>query len=389
MRIIFLRAFDFPIGGAAANRLLGICKALQFEGVNASVCQYAPSKSNEYLNCLKKQVYQGIEVRNLSYQYSPISKKSDFYLGIFVGILKTALFIFKENRKIKIDYININSTNLFVLSFFKVVGKILKIKFCRDLNEYPKYVINKTKKPFFADLSYLFFDKIFCISHFLIDFYQPKLSAKTQIDLLPMTVDEDRFDCQSSSSILNSKLITYCGDLSQSKDGIFDMIHAFSRILKTYPKYILQIIGINDNKIHMEEIYHLVKHLNIENSIIFSGLISPVDIPSYLSKSRLLLLCRPKSIQAQGGFPTKLGEYLLTGIPVVLTNVGEISLYLENNVSAYISEPSDIDSIAENIKFALIQEQKSIEIGLKGRKVALNHFSYKVQGAKLLTFLKK
>ena len=50
-------------------------------------------------------------------------------------------------------------------------------------------------------------------------------------------------------------------------------------------------------------------------------------------------MARPDSRQARGGFPTKLGEYLATGKPVCVTKVGEITVYLEDNVSAFLAEP--------------------------------------------------
>ena len=61
-------------------------------------------------------------------------------------------------------------------------------------------------------------------------------------------------------------------------------------------------------------------------------------MPKYLCNAKLLALARPDSIQAQGGFPTKLGEYLATGRPVVVTKVGEIPDYLEDGVNAFLSD---------------------------------------------------
>ena len=49
----------------------------------------------------------------------------------------------------------------------------------------------------------------------------------------------------------------------------------------------------------------------------------------------MLVLARPDNIQAKGGFPTKLGEYLATGNPVVVTKVGEIPNYLIDGVNAF------------------------------------------------------
>ncbi len=55
----------------------------------------------------------------------------------------------------------------------------------------------------------------------------------------------------------------------------------------------------------------------------------------------------PDSKQAQGGFPTKLGEYLATGNPVCATTVGEIPDYLVDGESVYFAVPGSVDSFAD------------------------------------------
>lgn len=70
-------------------------------------------------------------------------------------------------------------------------------------------------------------------------------------------------------------------------------------------------------------------------------------MPQMLKNAEALVLDRPNSLQAQYGFPTKLGEYLLTGNPVVVTKVGDIPLYLKDGVSALLSEDRNPKEFAE------------------------------------------
>ena len=71
------------------------------------------------------------------------------------------------------------------------------------------------------------------------------------------------------------------------------------------------------------------------------------EVPQLLMDSEVLALDRPNSIQAQCGFPTKLGEYLLTGNPVVVTKVGDIPLFLEDGVSALLAEKRNAENLPE------------------------------------------
>jgi glycosyltransferase involved in cell wall biosynthesis len=113
------------------------------------------------------------------------------------------------------------------------------------------------------------------------------------------------------------------------------------------------------------------------------------SIPSILKNASLLVLPRPASKQAQGGFPTKLGEYLATGNPVCSTTVGEISDYLVDGESVYFAEPGSVESFAGAMERALSDPIKAREVGLNGRKVAEKYFNKDIQAKILYDFLMK
>lgn len=61
-------------------------------------------------------------------------------------------------------------------------------------------------------------------------------------------------------------------------------------------------------------------------------------VPELLCRSKILALARPDNLQSEGGFPTKLGEYLSTGNLVIITDVGDIPFYLKDGESALIAK---------------------------------------------------
>ncbi|MEO7491038.1 MAG: glycosyltransferase, partial [Ferruginibacter sp.] len=98
---------------------------------------------------------------------------------------------------------------------------------------------------------------------------------------------------------------------------------------------------------------------------------------------------RPDSKQAQGGFPTKLGEYLATGNPVCATSVGEIPDYLVDAESIYFAEPGSINSFTIAMERALSNTEEARSIGMKGREVAEKHFNKDIQSKIFYHFLKE
>ncbi len=391
MKIVFLRAYDFPIGGAPQNRLLGFCIGLQSQGVDVEVCQYAPAKQAIPENLIKYQVYKGIRIKNFSYKFSPAKTKVFQILGVVIGLYKTIFYLFESNRKNKIDFVFFNTENFIYSLFFYLTCKSLNIKTGRDLNEYPLHLINETSKfnsiykKFRLKIDYKWFDFIFVISTSLFQFYKPLIKKEAKTLMIPINVDFERFPSQASN-LYNSRYISYCGDLSQSKDGVEDLIKAFYIVNKSFPDKILKLIGRTSEK-NLRKLKELIEELKLTDKVIFSGYVNPHEIPNHLYQSRLLVLSRPDNLQAKGGFPTKLGEYLATGVPVVVTNVGDIGNYIIDGQTGFLSEPGNVISFAGKMKEALSNEEKSSEIGIKGREMAKEKFSALVQGEQIYNFL--
>ena len=384
MKIIFLRAYDFPLGGAPQNRMLGICRGLIEQGHQVEVHQYAPAKLDFPLNLLKSQAYRSVQIYNHAWRWSPIKSKIHQIIGLIEGMIKTFFVILKSHRSIHIDYIFINSEkNFFVFPFFILV-KLLGARLGRDLNEYPLFILfpekfNPLQKKYMRLTNYRWFDVLFVITNNLENFYQPLTKRRARFLHLPMTVDFERFP-YPVKSLSQSWYITYCGDLSQSKDGVLTLIKSFALIKDEFPDMQLKLIGHNKDSSYINSLKKLILDLGLSRYVILTGFIHPEKIPDELYKSRLLVLSRPDNIQAQGGFPTKLGEYLATGVPVAVTSVGELPYYLKDGQNAFLSEPDNVESFAESMRRALFDDHLALKVGLAGRDTAIKYFSHSAQG---------
>jgi glycosyltransferase involved in cell wall biosynthesis len=203
--------------------------------------------------------------------------------------------------------------------------------------------------------------------------------------LLPMSVDLSRFNDDNKDEQYIRPYITYTGSSSFTKDGIDILIKSFESIASDFNEIRLYIAAYWE--VDGGKMMKLIENSRFKDRIIYLGAIDRDKIPALLKGAKLLVLPRPDSRQAQGGFPTKLGEYLASSNPVCITNVGEISLYLENNKSAYIAKPGDVVAFTNIIRKALSNNDESKMIGLEGRNVAEKYFDKDKQGEELFKFL--
>jgi len=86
--------------------------------------------------------------------------------------------------------------------------------------------------------------------------------------------------------------------------------------------------------------------------------------------------------------PCKVGEYLCTGNPVVVTNLGEIPKYLTDGVSAFLPEADSPEKFAMGLEKAMNTDKDTlISIGKEGYRVAEANFNSTVQAKRIVEFL--
>ena len=220
----------------------------------------------------------------------------------------------------------------------------------------------------------------------LLNYYKPILKPDCKMVHIPMTVDASRFLIPKEGNDFGD-YIAYCGNMTGNKDGVENLIEAFAPVEKKYPTIKLLLIGGANTPERMGELRDLVKEKGL-NNVFFYGRAPREEMPRLLINARMLCLARPTTTQATYGFPTKLGEYLATGNPVVVTAVGDIPLYL-NDSNSYIVKADDNKAFSERMLEVLDDYDKAIKIGAQGKALALNVFNADVQSKVLNDWLKK
>ncbi|MFZ2340219.1 MAG: glycosyltransferase family 4 protein [Bacteroidales bacterium] len=204
---------------------------------------------------------------------------------------------------------------------------------------------------------------------------------------VPMTVDLKRFNNPEVIDYLHQPYIAYCGSGGFFTNGVDILIRSFAVLSEEFPDtklYIAAFWGQDGPKM-----LELIKETGMTERIIYLGSLPRESIPSFLHGAEVLALPRPDSRQAQGGFPTKLGEYLASGRPVCVTKVGEIPAYLQNNESAFLSEPGNIESYVDSLRIALTNRSLAKRVGENGRKVAETVFNMEIQARHIADLLKE
>lgn len=225
---------------------------------------------------------------------------------------------------------------------------------------------------------------IFTISNSLSEYLIEHGIPQEKICRINMFVDSSRFEIMKEQK---EPYIAYCGTISREKDGVDILLKAFSVFRQSASDYKLYLIGRFMNQKTEIEIKELISSLNLQDSVVITGMVPPSQIPVFLKNANILALSRPDNLQNRNGFPTKLGEYLATGNPVVVTSIGEIPDFLTDGVNAYLADPDDVESFSNALLRVVNDYIKAQQIGAEGKLLVSSCFSSDNQAKIALQFI--
>lgn len=346
-------------------------------------------------NQSKKSNLNDGEFNGIKYSYMiPVDTSSN---GIFTKIFLKLKSINKAILLIKREIDNslnikllLLITDPFELIPFIRIAKKNEIKVFHETTEFPFIGMDSFLKKISLKIYLKIvnkFDGLFVITKAIAKYFEG-IIAKERILHLPMTVEPERFDCSKHNKENNKfgRYIAYCGSMYTDKDGVPILIKAFNLFAEEHKEINLLLIGDNSNDELFRTISLEIKNSKYKNRIFLTGQVDRDWMPELLCNAEVLALARPNNIQAKGGFPTKLGEYLATGSPVAVTTVGEIPVYL-NIDNAFLSEPDSFESFAETLVDIYRDTDKAKRIGMEGKRLSNTVFHYKVQSKKLKAFI--
>jgi len=392
-KVFFLTRVPFPYGLAQTNRLISIAAGLVNAGCDVTVICLKPTEnvadSRNYSSLGTYNQVKFIYTSGTSYRGKSFLRRS--YLFI-TGIMSATTLLVKEHKSGKIQAAFMGVTGSLNILWFGLICRILKIKYLQERSEYP--FIKASRKSWFdkpALFIYLnlvckLFDGFVVITRRLQQYFTPYLRENCPVYLLPILVEPERFEnlTETASEIY----IAYCGSMEGDKDGIPILTDAFHFLMKDYPDLKLYLVGPTQFE-GFRGLKENIVRKGLELNVIFTGTADRDQLPRILSNAHMLVLARPGNRQSEAGFPTKLGEYLATGKPVVVTSVGEIPDYLHHDVNAFIAKPNDAADFALKMKQVLQNYEHALEIGKQGQILAQTIFNYKIQGKQLADWLQK
>jgi glycosyltransferase involved in cell wall biosynthesis len=376
-----------PVGMAGTNRILSWAIALAERGISVKIYIVKPTeKAGRILNSEVNGIYKGIAFEYVSNSTIWPIQKSKFnkFKLLFLCYYRLAGRLIDDKPPVVVTYLYTN--DVFVRIVMLLLRKFAHFRLIIEESEYPsifkKTDAGKWYRSFYLRL-YKYSDGMLVISKELQNYYQNL--CKAEIFLLPMTVEVSRFNISRTEPVAQKYFIYIGGSGGFYRDGVLDILKAFRLFSVKKPDFIFHVVGpIDNSSAEYEKLVEYIAENKLGDKIIFTGSKPTGEIPGLLSGATGIVMAPPHDFSS-GGFPTKLGEFLASGTPVVSTRVSDIPLYL-NETNSFIVDPGDTDAISAAMEYIVDNPEKSQAIGEKGKDLAKAAFSADSYIEPLLTF---
>lgn len=388
-RIGVIHIYNFPYGLAPTTRITAYCKGLVSNGHKVDILAFTPQEKGSAYP-LRGQCSGG--------EYYHFSRMPKFKIPLITGwsliiysAFRLLLHIFSEHKKEKYDAFILSFDEPYQLNFFTFFLKRLKdVKIIAIADEYP-IPIRKYLKDSLPERRILRYKDAYKHIHARIlmteklkEFYDGLISVRPTL-LLSTIVDVDRF-LNINRFNAERKYLCYMGNMELSKDNVDNIIKAFALVSDRFPTLDLYLYGAPNHSTYVY-LKSIISDHKLENRVFLKGKAAYQDVPQILSNATILVSSQPDTKRAEGGFPTKLGEYFMTGVPTLLTDVGEISQYVTNRFNGYLVPPEQPVLYAHAIEYIMNNYDEALSVAQNAKQFILTNYSYHAAGRKIEEFV--
>lgn len=394
MKVYLYQNSPFPYGMAAAKRLLCYIKGLKAAGndINVIICNKVIERDNDN-GMPAKGLYDGTPYCYISGKYKPpkwniLMRGLDWYI---IDPIRTFFYSLRHLHKGDIVYVYLYP--LFMQLMILLASKIKRATTIKETCEHPSSLRMNNKVRWLLDwiefrLIMPRYDGFIAISTSLESFVNKYRKPSAKVIRIPILVDPDSYDIDFSEmrSPFDVPYIIHTGTMQEPKDSISKIIHAFSVFKHEYTTPCKLVFTGKQSDPRKCKYKKKIEQLELTDDVVLMGYVSDEEIIKLQHFAALSIIYKSDNLQTRNCFPTKLGELLMSQTPVITTTIGDVKLFLESGVSAYLFDENDENQLVQYIHAILSNPQEASVIAKRGRDVALNSFNPIIQGKRLSLF---
>ena len=378
----------FPEGAAHSLKVGLVARALHFQGHTVRIFALdATEKLEDPRNKEVQGLYHGVP---FEYTAGRTTRARSLILRNWLKFSALVVALWRVRKKSKrnrvmIFYVHDAARLFFMLPLCRLMGIRTVIDLCEWMPTQPDPSL-ANRFGYETGAIFRLVDGVIPISSLLEQRLRSISGSEPPSFYLSNLIDPTEFTSLGTSPE-HRPYILWAGSLDEYKESVRFILQALAQVHQTHPEVLLVLCGGGRPETRAEMLAYAAE-LNLPaDRIVFPGFVTRAELLSYYGTAAVLLAPLENDERSAARFPFKLGEYLLTGRPVVSSRVGDIPNYLVDKVNALVAEPENVASFAGCIRWLLENPARASEIGREGATVVHQHFDFRIVGPRLTAFL--
>jgi len=375
--LIVVTIEQFPNGLAATNRMLSYLKGIALSKRVLFLTFAGPIYFSSECNIPQRGKFENIEYRYIGIPTLPnkpnVVHRLAALMWRYLKLYWLLLFYYQCSSVL------VYSREVPLICILKFISKIKHFALFRDVTETNATTETKTAEEQLKQVCRCF-DGLIVISKGIWDFFD-NIPAHKKF-LLPVLVDSSRFENNENKK---EKYFFCCSGANLERDGLLDIMKGVLAFHQEHTDYVLQIAS----SLNMQDPYHVqCKKMIEENPDIFQylGVLHALEIPQKMMKATALLLTPHQNYKTKG-FPTKLGEYLMSGTPTICSTIDDLQEIIQSN-AVYAVHPNSPNEISKALNEIVEYPLKAAKIGRNGKIMMIESRTIESYISNLLEFLR-
>lgn len=323
-------------------------------------------------------------IKNSPIQINFIPRERNRFLRLIRGQWRA----FKKACKIKADLYHFHDPELIPLGLIlKIMGKKVIYDVHEDL---PRQILTKNWLPLWSRkiiatiaefvewIGTKFFDGIITVTPLI----QKRFPPHKTILVCNFPILGELKQASTNNYAERPPYFAYIGGVTAIR-GIREMVKALE--FSKYSNMKLIIGGLFDS----EKLFQEVKMYKGWEKVKYEGFMARERVSDVLRNVRAGLMVSHPTINYKDAYPTKLFEYMSSGIPVIVSNFPFLSQLIKRTKSGINVNPLDPQEIAEAMEWILKHPNEAEKMGENGLKAVQSIYNWEKENEKLLAFYKK
>lgn len=369
--IIIVGLSDFPFKKRASDsRILAFCDLNYSVGYNTIV-------SNRFSTSDQ-------EVSNFSFKVVGQSISAPFFLKFILGLIREFFFISKASKNGKIILIQLYSNHFFDVVWYSIIARLINVKLVLHYVEMRSSWNNKNiyhiiNSYLFDRFSSYFISGVISISSVIKESVL-KNTKNIECIVIPSISNPSMFD---TAELINTsyEYLFYVGSIGHIA-SIIKITDAYNQSNLINKLALVLVVNGPAKKIEEFRLKFENNRIRILTDLSFEVLFG------YMKSAKFALIPLNSNEQDAARFPNKISEYAACGLPIITTEVGDISRYFSKNINVIYTRDFSVESLKKTFNdLEYIDHDSYLNIKNETYKVYLNCFDINVYKQQYKTFI--